>query len=212
MAHLGLLELDLDRHDAAIEHMEEGIDIALAGRTDIDPSVEGMRINLGQAYAAVDRLDDADRQFRRAETMLAKFHGDDHPHVALALRSRAGLELQRGDPQKALDLLRRVAAIHEDKLGPDHPDTVGTLRMQGEAHLRLGQTKDAQDVLLRAYRLAEALELPSEDRQTLEFTLAKALVVDPAQRGRAVELARTARARSDAATSEIDAFIASLDQ
>ena len=208
LAHLGLLELDLGRHADAIQHMEVGIETALAGRTDIDPSVEGMRINLGQAYAAVDRLDEADREFRRAQTMLAKFHGEDHPHVALALRARAALELQRDDPQVALDLLERVAAIHEDKLGPGHPDMVTTLRMEGTAHLRLGHHRAAQEVLLRAFRLAEGIELPSEDRQTLEFTLAKALVVDAAQRERALELARSARARSDAATTEIDAFIA----
>jgi tetratricopeptide (TPR) repeat protein len=85
---------------------------------------------------------------------------------------------------------------------------VATLQMLGTAHLRLGQLQEAQDVLLRAYRLAQSIELRSEDRRSLEFNLAQALVADPSQRERALELARKARARSDAATTEIDSFLA----
>jgi tetratricopeptide (TPR) repeat protein len=206
----GDAQLELGKYDeafASFDHvMEHRPDAGAYARVayarelqgDIDGAVELMRMSaeatsptdlealawtyaqVGNLYVLKGRLDDAEREFQRAE-----FTFPSHPY---AMNGRVKLLIARRHYAEALDLSRRA------------PTTPESLAMRGDLLARLGQADDAE----RTYQEAERVE---REGWKQEHPQPGALARFLAERGRnipeAIALAeRAARERQDVVTMD----------
>ncbi|HWE25004.1 MAG TPA: protein kinase, partial [Myxococcales bacterium] len=101
--------------------------------------VEAMHANIGQQLARARQLDAAEKELRLALDLTQKL-GQRHAE-AIVNESLAGLYLDRGEPARALETMRRATAIAETI---DDATTVAqTRRKQGESLYALGRTSEA---------------------------------------------------------------------
>jgi CHAT domain-containing protein/tetratricopeptide (TPR) repeat protein len=114
-------------------------------------------VQLGQAYHALGRLDEAEAQYQRALAITEQIAGPEDAKVALALLRLADLRTTEGRADEAAQLSRRALGIAEQARGPDDPGTASFLTtaammlatlgnyQQGEALARRAIAIDAKD-------------------------------------------------------------------
>jgi serine/threonine-protein kinase len=167
--------------------------------------------NIGVFLADRKRYDEALRYYQRAVQVAETVSGPRHPMVGLAAFNSAETlnRLHRHD--EAREAAGRALAIwRHTGAGPFFQACA--LTMLGEALLGQGHSREA------AASLAEAVALYGADRSSAypseaRFVLARALWASPAERPRALSLAREARAGYErvadqaAEVAEIDAWL-----
>ena len=121
---IALVLSDVGELDEAARTLEEVVE----GRRSLDD--EDARVdlsvnlsNLGLIYLDLGRHDEAEGLLDEAIALTEATRGPDHPYVAFALNSRAGLYEERHEFDRAAADQRRAVAIGEAALGPDHPFT-----------------------------------------------------------------------------------------
>lgn len=168
--------------DVALRDVVDAAAKRIEGRFADAPAVEaGVRRTLGETYAALGELDEADRHYRRAVELLAA-EGTANDPEGIALRTAwGGLQTERSRYEDAEEILRaaeRDAAAH-------HP---GNLGLSGRIHGKLG---------MLAMRLVHMEEAEARLREAVD-DLAEAFgpesnEVRPALNDLAIVLSRTDR-------------------
>ena len=103
--------------------------------------VEAMHTNIGQQLARARDLDGAEKEFLLALELTRQL-GERHAE-AIAEESLGGLFLDRGEPERALETMRRATAI---ALEINDATTVAqTRRKQGESLHALGRVAEAEE-------------------------------------------------------------------
>ena len=107
------------------------VDLSLARRPSTwrmpDLLAGARRAPAGPRLAREDHLDRAQGGLERVLAIREKALGPDHPAVAAALQSLAGVHAERGHYAKSEILTKRALAIVEKAFGPDHPATADLL-------------------------------------------------------------------------------------
>jgi len=96
-------------------------------------------------------------QYAKAVEDLSAALGEDHPGVAAAVRNRARMEFDLGEPDRAQQLLEAALAAQRRALGADHPDLAPTrlamarlLAQRGKFDEAAAEIDRAIEVLLRS--------------------------------------------------------------
>ncbi|MEM6992455.1 MAG: serine/threonine-protein kinase [Myxococcota bacterium] len=202
--------LEQERIDEAERTYEEGIELLGAGGR---PSLLASTV-AGYAALLTKRGDHvaAVEAYRRALKIREDELGPDHPDVGRTLSNLGTVLVAAGDLPAARSALRRALRIREAKLGPMHPALIFTLAQTARLHVLDGDTSGAVRLLERAVSISEGSEARGPARASVEFALAKALLLDGKDRQRARDLAHAARKRADAElVEEIDAWLAGMD-
>jgi tRNA A-37 threonylcarbamoyl transferase component Bud32/tetratricopeptide (TPR) repeat protein len=157
------------------------------------PDVANVTTNMGLVLQEMNRLEEALAAFRQAENLADKVLGPDHPLVAMSLTNEGEVlnALHRFDEARSR-LVRAADIWHRTGSSPNY--LAWTLIRLGEALLDLGRSGEARA------RLEEGIKLFPDDHDPMlpaaRFALARALWTVPAERSRAVGLARAALAAS----------------
>jgi tetratricopeptide (TPR) repeat protein len=107
------------------------------------PGTLSMRNNLGYAYRAAGRLDDAIGQDERLLADLERLSGPEHPDT-LTCRNNLGSAYDMvGRAAEAVQLLERAVAGRERVLGVDHPDTLSSRNNLACAYSGAGRASEA---------------------------------------------------------------------
>ncbi len=119
---LALVYSDTDRPEEAALLLTE----VVAGRRVLegDDAKTDLALNLGNLgliLLELKRPDEAEPLLNECITLHEATRGPDHPYVAFALNSRAGIYETRGDIRLALADLNRAQRIGVAAFGPDHP-------------------------------------------------------------------------------------------
>ena len=136
----------LGRWDEALAQFEkaDAIEIAYAKAENIRPGDDWHHLHnlqlLGYTYLRLQRVDDAEKTFRRAFDTPARLPYRGTPQVSLA-----EFYLLRGQPRNALSVAR---ALQVDTRTP--ATRVVATAVEGEALLALGEIAEAQDAARRA--------------------------------------------------------------
>ena len=99
---LGLIYLELDRHDDAIREFSQILQD--------EPEAQQIRFYLGTAYEEKGNFDKAIEQFARIPSTAFNYYD--------ALGHLSFLYKEKGDPQKAIDLLQGAVESKPDKIEP----------------------------------------------------------------------------------------------
>jgi eukaryotic-like serine/threonine-protein kinase len=87
-----------------------------------DPiSQANFRQYLARVYRGMGELDRANQEVRQALATLREVVGEDHPRLAGALATLAGVLSDQGDLASAERVYRQALDIYHQKYGPDHP-------------------------------------------------------------------------------------------
>jgi tetratricopeptide (TPR) repeat protein len=143
----------MGQHKKAKDYFEESLEITTrAGGTNDTPATLGYLAKIAVVQG----------EFERAKSLLdrgldsrRKFHGDNHPLVALSLndlaeyyRDTKQMELANSTFERSLDLLKST-------VGGDHPHMAIVSYQYGEAKFAQGQYKEAMDLYQNAIRILE---------------------------------------------------------
>ena len=106
------------------------------------PGTLSMRNNLGAAYRAAGRLDDAITQYERLLADHERLSGPDDPDTLAAANNLGAACEQAGRTGEAITLLERVVADRERILGPDHRDTLTSGNNLAAAYTTAGRHRE----------------------------------------------------------------------
>ena len=180
----GRLEQALETYERARKVMEESQGVN-------HPDMAGLINNIGFVLHEMKRYDEALAHYRNAADLAFKVLGPDRPLAALALGNQAEVlnalhryEDVRAPIEQALEIWRRA--------GSSEFYTAWALSILGESLLEQGKTEEARARLEEALAHSQDTKAPYLPRT--RYMLARALWPKPAHRGRAVSLARTAKA------------------
>jgi serine/threonine protein kinase/tetratricopeptide (TPR) repeat protein len=153
--------------------------------------------NVGTAYQGMGRLDESLASFHRAAEMMSSILGAEHPVVAITINNEGEVlnALHRYD--EAQPLIGRAVEIWR-KSGSAPFYLASELTTLGETLLGLGREAEAQARLEEALRLFDSTQA---SHPATRFALARALWPVPAQRPRALALAKLAKADYDKSAS-----------
>ena len=122
-----------------------------------------------------------------------KLLGPDHPDVAHSLNNLAGVFLQLGQNDKALEYYRKSLRAVEAGLGPESPHVAYPLFGIGKVFVQQGLPAQALKPLERIVSICSAKNCSTETHGNGLFVLAKALVAKGTQIERAKQLAQQAQ-------------------
>lgn len=157
-----------------------------------DPRTIGHLAQLGMAEAILDRTDDAIVHLRDAAARAEAALGPDHMEVLGILNNLAATMMFADRNEEAWEIFEQVIERTDRKLGPDHPQLVPALMGASRTQRALGARERAIALLERARGILEVhVERPDRIAR-VDFDLAELLWETPADRPRALELARAA--------------------
>lgn len=157
-----------------------------------DPRTIGHIAELGLSLAMVERHDEALEKLRDASTRAEARLGTDHAEVLGILSNLAATSMFAGKHDDAVAIFAKVIARTEKVLGADHPQLVPALLGASRSKHALGDLDGAIAMLERARTIVnEHVDRPDR-RARVDFDLAQLLWERPADRDRAVELAKNA--------------------
>ncbi len=152
---------------AAIELQQETLSSELRVLGDWHPQVAASTRTLGRIYLDAGDLSAAERQLRRAQTILER--GEPRSVTLAGLLSElAKTLLEQGNLQAARDLYVRSFEILRAVLGEDHRWTLGSLSNVARVERKLG------NLVASELRLRELLAVLEQDRhEPVDFELAR---------------------------------------
>ncbi|MEM6288985.1 MAG: serine/threonine-protein kinase, partial [Bacteroidota bacterium] len=129
---VALVHSDLgDIHDdpAELETAARILEEVVAGRRALDTEEARVDLgvnlsNLGLIYMDLGRYDEAEPLLDESIVITEAVRGPEHPYVAFALNSRAGVYEVRRDFARAVADMEQAVEIGEASLGPEHPFTL----------------------------------------------------------------------------------------
>ena len=140
---VALLNLAGDAVTQAVAIAEPLLADSEAALGESHPGTLAMRNNLGYAYRAAGRPDDAIEQYERALADTERLSGPDHPDT-LTCRNNLGVAYQAaGRAADAIVVLERTVTDRERVLGPDDRQTLTSRNNLANAYLEAGRQGDA---------------------------------------------------------------------
>ncbi len=115
--------------------------------------VQAMHTNIAQQLVRSRDLDGAEKELRLA-LVLTQTLGDRHAE-AIVNETLGGLYLDRGDPARALETMRKASAIAEEI--KDATTVAQTRRKQGESLHALGRTAEAEEAFKEGIARLDAM-------------------------------------------------------
>ncbi|CAM9933909.1 unnamed protein product, partial [Ectocarpus sp. 12 AP-2014] len=112
---------------------------------------------------------EAEPLYDRCQAIYEKVLGPDHPSVAVALQSRAGLLAEQGKFAEAEALHDRCQVFNEKVLGPEHPSVAATLHSRAGLMVKQGKFAEAEALSDRCQVIDEKLLGP--DHPSVATTL-----------------------------------------
>ncbi len=206
---LGTVLRALGEPDAALEHKEESLRLALETRQ-LDAQADSHE-GLGSCLASLGRLDEAEHHFAEAAARYAEVGLNSFTLVT----NRAELALERGDPAAAR-LLASEAAEEARRAGATTIEAL-ILAVDGRAILDLGDDAQALAVLKRARSMLPEAERKGGAELDLSLAIAMARCGDSAARtvlarGRDVEETMADQLRGWCAHGEVEAALGDLNE
>ncbi|MBL9101965.1 MAG: serine/threonine protein kinase [Myxococcales bacterium] len=214
IANLGTMHWASGEYAEALAAHGEALEIRERSYAPDHPEIAGSLDNLGSVRMAMGELTTARALYERALELRERAYGPDHLDVAATLANLAGARLRLGDPAAARELYTRALTIHERVLGREHPDVAYDVAGLADVALAGARHAEAASLAARALEILERSDGPAEELARCRFTLAEALWPAPADRERALALARAARdgyvalPGSEARVAEITAWLA----
>ncbi|HTM21229.1 MAG TPA: tetratricopeptide repeat protein, partial [Kofleriaceae bacterium] len=154
----------------------------------------------------------ARRHLERSIALKTAQHGEEGSGLASAEYALGDLISRQAGCREALPHFQRSLALGEKGLGPDHPNLAYPLQGIGHCERELGRPARAVSPLERAVALTEKAGASPVDIAAYEFQLAGALWEAGADRGRAVAVARRARAGYAHAPTDQAKAVAEIDR
>ena len=196
---LGLINLgsaleDEGKAAEAVEAFRRVAKIYEATRGPTHPDVADALHSLGNALSDLHSDDEAMRTYERALAIVDAATDADADSVSRLLSDFAELLRRRKDDARAERLLLRAVAIDEKGQG-DAAEIGYPLTVLGELYATSGRAVAARQSLERALTAREAPSVHPAARARTELALATLLWDVPADRARALELARAAKSR-----------------
>lgn len=149
-----------NRRDATINQMLD--DVAPRIETELADQPEAraaLERTVGEAYAAQNRLDDAERYLRAALETQTEVYDEDNLETARTLISLASLQYLKGDVAIAEQTARRALAIHRRReQQTDTRNLVKTLAVLGNLVWERGEIEDAEAFYREALSLSAHLQ------------------------------------------------------
>lgn len=159
--------LNEGRPTEAVPHAERAL--AAAGRAFAadDPLQAFFLQLLANAYRQAGRVNEALPLFERAVALNERAHGAASAEVANSLNS-LGVTLlgrgERGDAERAVELLKRALAVREAVLPADAPEIASSLGNLAAGYDELGRAAEALPLYERALALSERVRGPDDAR------------------------------------------------
>ncbi|MCA1591787.1 MAG: TonB family protein, partial [Acidobacteria bacterium] len=119
------------------------------------PLVTVALINLASVNAGLDKLDEAEKLYRRALNAIEKTGGGEGEQSANINYQLALIRYKKRDYKQTDSLLQRVLAIREKLLGPEHPGLVHTLLNIGALYLSRDGLDKAKSFYVRAMNILQ---------------------------------------------------------
>jgi tetratricopeptide (TPR) repeat protein/transcriptional regulator with XRE-family HTH domain len=165
----GWIHCELQNHARALELNEESLALVGAIETADTEIWSNARLNLGDSYLALGRLDEAKAQFQAVERIVRNPRPQDRwmlwRYAQHLFHSYAELCLSRGDMAAALAYADECLARAE---ASDSPKNIAkACRLRGEVFLMRGQLAETETELDRALKLARRIGNPPQVWKTL---------------------------------------------
>ena len=188
----GIVLDGLGRYDEAVGSFVRAISVLERAYGPDHREAVGGRAKLGATYMHQGKLDDARRELERSVASFERTLGPMHIDLWFPLDSLGELALQRHDLAAAHRFLVRARAILLAPLGPAHPYIAAVDSDLADLALAEGRIADARSLAERSVQIlaAHPTDLTFAESQ---FVLARVLWTAPADRPRAVAIARAAR-------------------
>lgn len=148
----GLLEWERERPQAAVELLEQAVEIAERSMARETGEFAVMLNNLGLAQRDVERYEDSRATFERALTLEERIYGPDSLRTATARDNLAGTLVEMDLLDEALPLVHRSLVSFEKALPSDHPDLAITEGNYAATLRRAGRNDEALEYAQRALR------------------------------------------------------------
>lgn len=196
LSNVGLCFWAQERYDKALSVQREALEIRRTTLGPEHPDAAASLANIAIVLERQDKLDDAIEAASEAQRIFVEVFGEQHPAAARSFNNLGVLHEKREDYREALRLHRKALKAYEATLDRDNLGLAGPLTNVGNALVELGEYDEAIEPLERALAFPDQSSRRADHRAKNTFALARALWAqadDPATRGRALELVRSAR-------------------
>jgi tetratricopeptide (TPR) repeat protein/predicted Ser/Thr protein kinase len=147
LSRIGLTYEDRGRHDLAMEHQLEALEVHREIFGEGHPDSATYVLNLGNAYMGQERYREAIPQYERALSLFALHVGERHASAATALNNLGVAYDRVGDGERALRYHERARATQLAIFGPDHVEVLRSNRNLAEVYIRRGNLDRARELI-----------------------------------------------------------------
>ncbi len=216
--NVGMALNDLGRYDESIAPLEHAIAVLERAFGPDYRGVASARAKLGVSYLGQRKLDDARRELERSAAIYERTQGPTYVELGYPVFYLGELAWQRHDNPAARRHYQRARAIWQaaKEAVPAYLMSYADVGL-AQVALSEGRLAEARPLAEHAARVVEA-QRPGPMLAQSRFVLARVLWASPAERPRALELARAARdtldrmaAQRSVAAVEIAAWLAGHD-
>ncbi|MEM7586423.1 MAG: serine/threonine-protein kinase [Acidobacteriota bacterium] len=155
--HLGLLQLDGGRLDAAETALTEALELRRRRLGEASLETSDSLNSLGLVRRKQRRLEEATQLFRRALAVRRELLGDEHLETTATLNNLASVLRQEGELEEAEALYREVLAVRRRALEGQHPRLATTLNNLARVLRERKAYAEAEPLYLEALEIQRAL-------------------------------------------------------
>ncbi len=141
---LGVILREQGLHQAALEHLQQALDIQREVFGPLHPDTAETSGHIGRLLLHFEgRTDEAASHIEHALAAQEAIRGPRHPAVAHAQADLGTVRIEQKAFDEAIEHIERALAIYRETLGPRHPSVGRTLNKIGVVRLRIGRVDDA---------------------------------------------------------------------
>jgi serine/threonine-protein kinase len=144
LVQLGLAASAADAHEEAIQALDTAYELVRGEVGQLSAESAQLLAERGRILLAAGRIEPAEVDLVEAELRMTRLWGADDWRLAAPLAQRAGIALQRGNPDAAAALLARARALCPANWCPRRQHAVEVLRRSAEVELALDNARAAR--------------------------------------------------------------------
>ncbi len=174
--NLSMVLMEMNEPQLAHERLSRALRLDNKTFGDRHPAVARDLANLGHACRALRQLDDAERYYRDAVTMVERTEGEDSPHAAALLNHLGIILLDNGKAAPARSCLERALSLNQTLFGPESNEVVRNLTNLGRALDEIGARTQALTAYEQALGIVDKQEgTNSERKATILYRIGRSL-------------------------------------